>query len=108
MDGPGTEDDTGRRIGLFCLGGTAVVVSLVVGWAAFASSVEDFYAGWWQGWAEARARLAGHPGSAAVVGLSAAFAGWGVGAMGCAVVGRRRRAEPGAAADRRRHNGLGG
>jgi hypothetical protein len=75
-------DDEGRRIGLFCLGGAIAVVSAAVGWTAFALSAGDFYAEWWQGWADARARLAASPGVAVVVGLSVAFTGWGVGAVG--------------------------
>ena len=104
MDSQAT-DDEGRRIGLFCLGGAVAVVSAAAGWVAFALSAGDFYAEWWQGWADARARLAASPGVAAVVGLSVAFTGWGVGAMGRAALGRRRRAEPVAAPDARPGSG---
>ena len=87
MDDPATRDDVGRRIGRFCVGLAVASASAFVGWVAFTLSATDFYADWWQGWSDARTRLADRPGLAAVVGLAAAFAGVGVAVMGWSAVG---------------------
>lgn len=92
MDAAATDDDAARRISRFCVGMAVASFSAFVGWIAFAFSAKDFYADWWQGWAEAHDRLADNPGMATVVGVSAVFVGFGVGCMVRAVFrGRFRR-----------------
>jgi hypothetical protein len=81
MDEPATEEITTRRAGRFCVGLAIMMFSALLAWGGFALSTEDFYADWWQGWEEARGRLAGNPGLAVVMVVSAAFAGLGIWCM---------------------------
>jgi hypothetical protein len=100
MGGQVSGDDIARRVGLFSVALAMAALSGAAGVFAFALPGMDTDAGLWPGPAAARGRLAGSPALAGVLWLSAAGVVAGVGGMAWAVLGCRRGAKPGPAADR--------